>query len=207
MPELRCYAGEKRIPEAYFMGSIAQRMALVNGLFDTDGCADSSDRCRVTYSTTSSGLASDVQRLLWSLGYPSSITMNSRPGKSDEYTVRVKATFEDKVDLFSLPRKRDVITRAIANDKRVRVKTYDWIPIRSIEVLDEREEMNCIMVDNAEHLYQLENGVVTHNTELVKQLAYVMFGNRDNMVRIDMGIQVAVVHFPPYRSTSGRGQG
>ena len=187
LPELRCYAGEKRIPEAYFMGSIAQRMALINGLFDTDGCADSSDRCGVRYSTTSSGLAGDVQRLLWSLGYPNTITMNSRPGKSDEYTVHVKATFEDKVDLFSLPRKRDVITRAIANDTRVRVKTFDWIPIDSIEVIDEREEMNCIMVDNDEHLYQLENGVVTHNTELVKQLAYVMFGNRDNMVRIDMG--------------------
>ena len=187
LPELRCYAGEKRIPEAYLMGSIAQRMALVNGLFDTDGSADSTDRCRVTYSTTSKGLADDVQRLLWSLGYPNSITMNSRPDKTDEYTVRVRATFEDKVDLFSLPRKRDVITRAIANDKRVRVKTYDWIPIRSIEVMDEREEMNCIMVDNDEHLYQLENGVVTHNTELVKQLAHVMFGNRDSMVRIDMG--------------------
>lgn len=185
--ELMCLAGNKRIPEEYFYGSIEQRWDLVNGLFDTDGCADSSDRCRVTYSTTSQGLADDVQRLLWSLGVANTINMSVRPGKSTEYVVRTTTKFEDKLRFFSLPRKRQVVLRAIENDQQVRIKKFEHVGIREIEVLNEYAPMTCIMVDSDEHLYQLANGIVTHNTELVRQLAYVMFGSRDALKRIDMG--------------------
>ena len=172
-----------RIPEDYFMASIEQRLSLINGIFDSNAKVEDLDGCRVTCSVTSPGLAGDLQRMLWSLGYSNEVLMYSRPGREAEFQIRVQCSRGAKLALFGVEDKRQELIRMLPNSE----EQSAWIPIRSIEVIDEHEEMNCIMVDNAEHLYQLENGVVTHNTELVKQLAYVMFGNRDNMVRIDMG--------------------
>ena len=177
------HTADHRIPETYFMGSVEQRLSLINGIFDSSGKVEALDGCRVTCSVTSSGLAGDLQRLLWSLGYANEVFMHSRPGKDSEFLIHVQAARGAKLSLFSLDSKKQELMRLLPGSE----EHSGWIPIDSIEVLDEREEMNCIMVDNAEHLYQLENGVVTHNTELVKQLAHVMFGNRDSMVRIDMG--------------------
>lgn len=177
------HTADHRIPDAYFMASIEQRLSLINGIFDSSAKVETFDVCRVTCSVTSSGLAGDLQRMLWSLGYANEVLMHSRPGKDAEFLVHVQASRGAKLALFGLEDKRQELIRLLPNSE----EQSAWIPIRSIEVLDKREEMNCIMVDNAEHLYQLENGVVTHNTELVKQLAHVMFGNRDSMVRIDMG--------------------
>lgn len=172
-----------RIPEDYFMASIEQRLSLINGIFDSNAKVEDFDGCRVTCSVTSPGMAGDLQRMLWSLGYANEVLMHSRPGSDAEFQIIVQASRGAKLALFGVEDKRQKLIRLLPNSK----EQSAWIPIDSIEVIDEHEEMNCIMVDNAEHLYQLENGVVTHNTELVKQLAYVMFGNRDNMVRIDMG--------------------
>jgi ATP-dependent Clp protease ATP-binding subunit ClpC len=41
-------------------------------------------------------------------------------------------------------------------------------------------------VDSKTHLYADANGIIHHNTELAKQLAVQMFGDADNMVRLDM---------------------
>lgn len=58
--------------------------------------------------------------------------------------------------------------------------------IVSIEELSQEKSMTCIMVDNEEHLYQLANGVVTHNTELAKTVADFIFDDEKAMIRIDM---------------------
>lgn len=177
------HTADHRIPEVYFMASIEQRLSIINGIFDSSAKVEGFDGCRVTCSVTNSGLAGDLQRMLWSLSYANEVLMHSRPGKDVEFLLQVQAARGAKLALFGLEDKRQELIRLLPNSE----EQSAWIPIRSIEVLDELEEMNCIMVDNDEHLYQLENGVVTHNTELVKQLAHVMFGNRDSMVRIDMG--------------------
>lgn len=46
--------------------------------------------------------------------------------------------------------------------------------------------MTCIMVDNEEHLYQVDGGIVTHNTQLAKSVAQFLFNDKNAMVRIDM---------------------
>lgn len=61
------------------------------------------------------------------------------------------------------------------------------VQIASIEPLGIKDKLTCIMVDSPTHLYQLQNGIVTHNTELVKALAKVMFGSPKAMKRFDMG--------------------
>lgn len=60
--------------------------------------------------------------------------------------------------------------------------------IESIEPLGHSAEMVCIMVDHPEHLYQVGyDHVVTHNTELTKQLAHMLFGHdQGHLIRFDM---------------------
>ncbi|MDP9903196.1 AAA family ATPase [Arthrobacter bambusae] len=184
-------AGEKRIPEDYMTASIEQRWELVQGLFDTDGCIGQADGARfnVSYSTASEGLALDVQQLLFSLGVASSVRTNRRKQGDHvriEYRVHVKSKNDGKARFFSLPRKLEIAERALGVNKR-REKTFDYVGIRSIEKLGCSQEMVCIYVDDDEHLYQAGQFVVTHNTELTKQLARLLFGDdQRHLLRWDM---------------------
>lgn len=193
MPELfNVYSADRRIPKQYMTGSVEQRWRLVQGLFDTDGSVDDTDRLRVSYSTFSKGLAEDVRSLLFSLGIANTITVFERDKEykdcirhMTEYTVRVKASFEDKRKFFTLPRKLEVIDKRIASDTRQRFKKFDTVGIRSIEYIGV-EDAQCILVDNPEHLYQAGEYIVTHNTEVAKQLSNILFGDGHNMIRFDM---------------------
>lgn len=197
-PELiGCKSRDRRIPEKYLHASIDQRWALVRGLFDSDGTVGATGgRFNVSYSTFSVGLAEDVRDLLFSLGVSNSLNVHTRTRTKDdgterelvEYVVRVKVGNEDKVQFFDLPRKREIAQRAVvATSDRERVKKFDMVGIKSIEALGYQDEMQCIMVDNPEHLYQTGEFIVTHNTEMTKQLADILFGDHGNrLIRFDM---------------------
>lgn len=184
-------SGQKRIPQQYLTASIEQRWDLVQGLFDTDGSIGQADgdRFNVSYSTVSEGLAADIQHLLYSLGVASTIGVNERERDGrilTEYIVRVKSRNADKARFFSLPRKAAIAERAVGVNKQ-REKTFDYVGIRSIEKLGHSEPMVCIYVDDDEHLYQAGDFVVTHNTELTKQLARLLFGDdQQHLIRFDM---------------------
>lgn len=160
----------KHIPDEYMYGSVEQRWELVRGLFDTDGSIDNDDyKHAIRFTTISERLAHQVQELLWSLGYSSQIYGYERENRDTckEYTVKVSVPAEEKSLFFFLERKRQIAYKALDVEKK-RVRNYDYIGIRDIKVLDEEVPMTCIMVDNDEHLYQLANGIVTHNTEMAK---------------------------------------
>lgn len=180
VPELiNKYSGEKFIPDIYKFGSIKQRWALIQGLFDTDGTIDNSSRYNVSYSTTSKRLANDIREVLWSLGVQTSISKHSnarknKPSDTFEYDVHVKVMNKDKARFFRLERKKQ---RAIDATKVVkkREKKFDTVAIKSIEKLPEKDEMVCIMVDDPEHLYLIgKDYVVTHNTEMAKVISETM---------------------------------
>ena len=194
---IMCKSRNRRIPKKYLYSSIEQRWALVRGLFDTDGTIDAmTGRFSVSYSTFSKGLAEDVRDLLFSLGVSNSLKVYTRTRTHDdgtvremvEYDVHVKVGNEDKAQFFALPRKRKIAERAVvATSGRERVKKFDMVGIKSIEALGYQDEMQCIMVDNPEHLYQAGQHIVTHNTEMTKQLGRILFGDDTNrLIRFDM---------------------
>lgn len=170
---------DKFIPDIYKYGSIEQRWALIQGLFDTDGTIQNISRYNVSYSTTSKRLAEDIQEVLWSLGIMTSINAHSNKrdwndSKTFDYHVHVKVQNKDKYKFFRLKRKLD---RAYEAQKVVkkREKKFDTIAIKSIEKLDYQEPMTCIMVDDPEHLYLAGKGhIVTHNTEMAKVITEVL---------------------------------
>ena len=182
---------EKSIPSIYKQGSIDQRWDLIHGLFDTDGSIDKSGtRYKIRYDTTSPQLAEDIKEVLASLGFMSTIASyqrDSREGTQNrEYVVRVKAQNKDKHLFFSTPRKKDIALEAQKLVK-TREKKFDAIGIESVEDLGTESEMQCIMVDDPEHLYCVtKDFIVTHNTELAKALCEGITGDEKNMVVISM---------------------
>lgn len=156
----KAYAKDKYIPDCYKYNSIQTRWELLRGLFDTDGSAVLSEgRLRVSYSTISKRLAEDIKEVLNSLGIVSHTYEDKRDSKNICYNVNVNTTKENKCLLFSLTRKNRICKQASENRRH-----YDRVAIRSIEKLPEKLEINCIWVDNKEHLYQCDEGIVTHNT-------------------------------------------
>lgn len=182
---------QRFIPEQYLHSSIEQRWALVQGLFDCDGSIGAHDggRYNVSYATASKRLAEDVRILLFSLGVPCSVNqyVRERNGNTHvEYEVHVKVHNSDKHLFFRLDRKKSLAIKAQSVTKQ-REKKFDYVGIRSIEKLDTKESMTCIYVDNDEHLYQAGDFIVTHNTEITKQLAKILFGDdQRHLVRFDM---------------------
>ena len=60
-------AADKFIPHPYLLGSVEQRVALLQGLMDTDGTVNIANN-QLRYTTISERLAQDVRELVHSLG-------------------------------------------------------------------------------------------------------------------------------------------
>lgn len=133
----------KFIPQEYFHSSKEQREELFNGLMDTDGYKFNTGW---EYSTTSKQLALDVQQLAWSLGY--SCKIKERQGK---YT-----------------KENNIINTRL--NYRVFITTHNPLTIVSIKPA-EPFETQCIHVGNKDHLFVVEDYIVTHNSSMVQQIA------------------------------------
>ena len=185
-------ASERFIPKQYLYASIEQRWALIQGLFDCDGSITFYDSgyYDVSYKTTSQSLADAVRILLYSLGISCSITEHERVLYDKlwtEYEIYVKVRHVDKHLFFRLNQKNKNLAIEAQSVGEQNEKRFDYVGIRSIEKLDTKESMTCIYVDNDEHLYQAGDFIVTHNTEITKQLAKILFGDdQRHLVRFDM---------------------
>lgn len=189
LPDLiELQSGQKYIPEQYIRASYSQRLALLQGLMDTDGCIHSAsgrnakNRYNCDYSTTSEELAWSLSDLLFTLGMSNTVCSSDRTGqthivngkeyirKSVEFTVRINIPNEDKPKLFRLSRKKAIAEEAAAHPKR---RNYDYVGIIGIEKLDKKLPMTCITVDAEDGLFCVgKDCVVTHNTMLAKAVAY-----------------------------------
>lgn len=189
LPDLiELQSGQKYIPEQYIKASYSQRLALLQGLMDTDGCIHATSgrnakkRYNCDYSTTSEELAWSLSDLLFTLGMSNTVCVSDRTGqthivngkeyirKSVEFTVRINIPNEDKPKLFRLSRKKAIAEEAAAHPKK---RNYDYVGICGIEKLDKKLPMTCITVDAEDGLFCVgKDCVVTHNTMLAKAVAY-----------------------------------
>ena len=169
------HAWEKEIPECYMNASSAQRLALLQGLMDTDGSATNpalnpgrnrafnSKSGSIEYSSTSRKLALQVQYLVRSLGGYCSMSERIEwsfykgERKKVRTSYRLLIRFKHPKELFRLPRKQ-----AWVGDN---MYTPGFkLRVEHIEPLPEKDECTCIAVDHPSHCYVAENFVVTHNT-------------------------------------------
>lgn len=165
VPEVIGNSFEKTIPPLYFEGSVNQRASLLRGLLDTDGSI-SAKGGRVSYYSVNYELAQGVVDLARSLGFIASINAYDRTDKASvEFLVSIQG-LEHKDQLFSLPRKVDIMAAYLGNG--MKKNSRKTISLRKIEYSHD-EESTCISVAGEEALYVTENYIVTHNTSVSLQ--------------------------------------
>lgn len=160
-PELWNVKSEgKYIPVEYLEGDISQRLDLLNGLLDSDGTVD--EKGRVRFCTISKYLRDDFIKLARSLGFKTSVGIDSHKDTNICYYIELTGRPEDKIKLFRLKRKKELIIDWYNNGKRKETNLFN--PIISIKNLGIKEEMTCFYVNNNEHLFLTNDYIVTHNT-------------------------------------------
>ena len=150
---------EKFIPKVYKFGAVKQRLDLLQGLMDTDGCI--SNRGCAMFTTSSKQLADDVAWLCRSLGGRCSVTLQKEP----KYTYKGEKKIGRPsywVRLNLPPELSPVKTkRKLANySKKHRQRPHS---LTSIEKAG-RKQCRCILVSSPECLYITDDFIVTHNT-------------------------------------------
>lgn len=158
------YSHEKYIPDEYLYNDPETRIALLQGLMDTDGSITyCGGRYHTTYTSTSKKLLEQIQWLVRSIGYSATISKDKREHKytsgfCGNLIFRVPNSI--KKYLFTVSNKHELACRAFDKEQK---NYYKDLFITNIEKVD-RAKCRCIMVDNPEHLYLTEDFIVTHNT-------------------------------------------
>lgn len=148
---------DKFIPPQYLLGSIEQRVSLLQGLLDTDGYVSTSNV--VQFSSNSKTLADGVAELVMSLG-----------GNARRST-KVSASGKDHhIITISLP--ADIRPFRIARKAARYRPRQKYQPTRAIVKVESvgMKPAQCIAVDAPDHLYVTDDYIVTHNT--VQGVAY-----------------------------------
>ena len=165
--------GNKHIPAAYMRASPAQRLALLQGLMDTDGNCRDNGGCR--FSNTDERLIDATRELLWSLGIPNTKVL-MRLDQSywhDGYTRRQcwQINFSG-VDCFRLERK---LARLKACKRRYG-RYIDFEPCETVPT-------QCIAVDAFDELFLVGRSFIpTHNTKFCSRYypAWYLGRNRNH---------------------------
>lgn len=158
----------KFVPEPYLHNDEEVRLAMLQGLLDSDGgpVVQKHRTCRIQYSTTSPRLRDDIVFLVRSLGgvaYQRTRRKEDKragfangravPHREDSYVVDLR--LPEGVQPFLLHRKAEDYARRGAGR-----------PMRFIKSIEPAgvEETVCIRVDAPDHLYVTEDFILTHNT-------------------------------------------
>lgn len=161
----------KHIPDVYFNSGTSQRLALLQGLMDTDGTVSlfsGSTTPRASFSSTKRELAYGVWRLARSLGFKA----NLRKAKAklngvicgDQYIVAFAAKRDEQV--FSLDRKQ----KLLPNNLGSRSRTLTIVSCDEVESVPTK----CLTVDAPNKLFLIGHGCIpTHNTALAAALLLV----------------------------------
>jgi hypothetical protein len=142
----------KHIPSIYMFGSFSQRLDLLHGLMDSDGCADKGSN-NVFYST-SKQLVEDVVEIVFSLGGCAKLReKKKRDGENIMYSTSV---FLGDINPFWCVDKSRKLTPQNKYKGRKRFITL-------VETIEAQEQI-CIKVDAPDQLFLTTGYRATHNT-------------------------------------------
>lgn len=166
-----CRSWEKAIPPLYLHAAIDQRLALLQGLLDTDGWVEHNDTGNTSshYGTSSPTLKDQVVELVESLGGVARVQYKSAPKFQDGGVGRpawsIGVRLPQHLEPFRLTRKLEAW--------RAGRSTKHLPPVRRIVSVEPagRADAVCITVANPDGLYVTERHIVTHNSILIENLA------------------------------------
>lgn len=177
-PDLRKIGvlNNKHIPREYFGGSIDQRLSLLQGLLDGDGCILSNGQ--VTYDNINKDLASGVHELFCGLGIKSKFITLKRKTTIGNIVYRVDAL--PTINVFRMDRKRILFkerTPKTQISRRNRIYIKEIKKVKSVPV-------KCIQVDNKDNLFLCGKTMIpTHNSTVFADYAlwYAIFNEDKNI--------------------------
>ena len=144
----------KHIPEVYLRASLEQRLALLQGLMDTDGTINKTGRV-LSFCNTNDAISRGFSELLATFGIKHSVTR-----RENAWVVQFMA-FRDEVPCFRLARKLSRMRyreRSTARSSSVQFVSAEEVP--SVPV-------KCIMVDSHDHQFLFGRTMLpTHNSTI-----------------------------------------
>lgn len=175
-------SSEKYVPEDYLFNTPEVRLAVLQGLMDTDGSINTQNRA-MELSTCSKQLSENVKFLVQSLGGKAKIYEREPYYLKKGKKCFGKLSYRIKIDLrlppFRLTRKLSLWETKKHTYKNQRV-------LRSIELIG-KKEAQCIRVAHPSALYVTREFIVTHNSSMIAclQIWYLFYkfgippGNRN----------------------------
>jgi exodeoxyribonuclease V len=154
----------KHIPYLYLRGSRCQRLALLQGLMDTDGTVDKETQLP-SFTNTNKQLAIDTLELIRSLGFHARLTHGKAKLNGEIISDKWDIHFSASECVFRLSRKRVLqkttgFRKTYGNKYITNIKKTDSVPVK------------CIAVNAPSKMYLCSKGFTpTHNTTLVSTVA------------------------------------
>lgn len=149
---------EKFIPEIYKKSSVEDRLNIIQGLLDTDGCV--TNQGMVVFATSSIRLANDLMWVCRSLGgrcsmkayTPKYVYNGEKRAGRVSYHIRINMPPQYKIVYTAKKAER---YKHKHFQRRHSVVSYELVG---------KKQCRCILVSNPDHLYITDNFIVTHNT-------------------------------------------
>ena len=164
--------GAKHVPEVYALASFDQRLALLQGMMDSDGYGGPRGHCEFT--STNPRLAEDVLFLARSLGWKATIRegRSTFEGKDCGPKWRVTWAANASEPPFRLERKSQNLPERSPDEWRRRrtgsIAITGVVPVESVPT-------RCLGVEHPRHLFLAGKGLIpTHNTETVANVIAAM---------------------------------
>lgn len=157
--------GNKRIPEQYLNASVEQRLALLQGLMDTDGYC-SKDSHKVEFCNTNRNLADGVYRLACSLGLRPSFGVGRAMLYGKDCGPKYRVSWTAVYPVFRLTRKLQHLPTTVRPTQKYRY-------VLNVEKIAD-QPVQCIQVAYPSHLYLVtQAGIPTHNSLMLRNDAHI----------------------------------
>lgn len=154
----------KHIPSMYMAADVSQRLAVIQGLLDTDGHSNGRGSC--FFYNKNKALIDSVREMLWSLGIKNRVRDKVVGGR-----VYYVITFSTTLPVFRLPRKVVEHNKTTGHQKTAHFYVSAVEPCGILPT-------KCISVDDPSHMFLCGKELIpTHNSTTVIGyfLHYVLF--------------------------------
>lgn len=171
----------KHIPANYLYGSVEQRLALLQGLMDTDGHVRKNGTCEIQLTDKVPQLIKDVNQLLCSLGIKVFVShFDNNNFREPTSSTRMYFTPPVGMQIARMPRKA-----ARLKDSR---PFQSYTNSRSIVNIEQIANIptQCIQVDAHDHLFAVtDKYILTHNTTVATVIIlWVALFNRNKNIAL-----------------------
>ena len=162
------YSHTKFVPADYLVNSAEVRLAVLQGLLDSDGgpVTQAGRSCRIQYTTTSARLREDVRFLVWTFGGTATVRTREAEGRRPGHANGRPVPYRHDAFVLDIRLPEGVAPFRLERKAAVYAEHGGGRPQRYITSIEPVGPMpvQCIRVAAADSLYATDGAILTHNT-------------------------------------------